>query len=190
MVPKASAKRKKSAKLATPSPSKSEDVASATAVKISGSKSATVTVTVLIPELRPRVSVAEARPLESVVADSTESIPSPAVTVNVTLAPSRGFPLRSSTSTANGLASCAPLSSCCSSPEIFSRVSGPGIVHSDTSHNCTGLYLPPPEASMVPSIEKGVASFLRCPFQGCYGRGLLEIPVPESIPSFRLHLDS
>ena len=30
---------------------------------------------------------------------------------------------------------------------------------------------------------EGVASFLRCPFQGCYGRGLLEIPVPESIPS-------
>ena len=36
-------------------------------------------------------------------------------------------------------------------------------------------------------IETGVALFLRCPSLGC---GLLEVPVPESIPSFRLNVDS
>ena len=33
----------------------------------------------------------------------------------------------------------------------------------------------------------GVALFLRRPSLGC---GLLEVPVPESIPSFRLNVDS
>ena len=36
----------------------------------------------------------------------------------------------------------------------------------------------------------GVTSILRCHFQVCYGRGLLQVPAPESIPSLRLHLDS
>ncbi len=36
----------------------------------------------------------------------------------------------------------------------------------------------------------GVASFLRCDSVNCYRCGLLQVPVPESIPSFRLNEDS
>ena len=39
-------------------------------------------------------------------------------------------------------------------------------------------------------IVMGVASFLRCDSVNCYRCGLLQVPVPESIPSFRLNLNS
>ena len=45
-------------------------------------------------------------------------------------------------------------------------------------------------ASVTALDELGVASYLRCSFQGCYRCGLLQVPIPEGIPSFRLHLDS
>ncbi len=40
------------------------------------------------------------------------------------------------------------------------------------------------------SLKRGVASFLRCDSVNCYRCGLLQVPVPESIPSFRLNEDS
>ena len=59
------------------------------------------------------------------------------------------------------------------------------VVHSDDYEDCAGH-----GTACAGIIRKGVASFLRCDSVNCYRCGLLQVPVPESIPSFRLNLNS
>src|ERR1035437_8387662 len=65
-------------------------------------------VTVFIPRIEPRIRVVEAKPEALVATVAADRVPSPAVTVKVTLVPETGLPPASVTFPVNGVDNCWP----------------------------------------------------------------------------------
>ena len=122
------------------------------APKITGFNSGTLAVTVFLPGSFPKVRVTAARPVSSVVAVVADSVPPPAVTAKVTVAPTNGFPFWSRTETTSGSANVESGNPCWLSPATLVRARGWGRTRC-TSHTRT-VPARDPVAKRLPSDEK------------------------------------
>ena len=90
--------------------------AEAVAVNVASPTPETTACAALAPVPAPRVQLVDARPFSSVVPVGGASEPAPAVTTQVTAAPTTAFPPPSTTSTTSGCGSVVPGKATCSLP--------------------------------------------------------------------------
>ena len=160
--------------------------AEAVAVNVASPTPETTACAALAPVPAPRVQLVDARPFSSVVPVGGASEPAPAVTTQVTAAPTTAFPPPSTTSTTSGCGSVVPGNATCSLPETMRTLDAfPAVT---VWVKITGEPASPSELAVVvcePEAGPNVRSTELRPSASVSDDGSLTLPPPSTVQVMR-----